>query len=391
MNDVASSQGSPVRRSAEEWREAAEELGRRAGPRAREGEELRRLPDATARDIADLGFARMMTPRRFGGHEADFTSLVGAVVEVGKHCAATAWCTSLLASHGWLVGAFPLAAQEEVLASSPDVFVATQINPIGKLERTPEGYRLSGTWSLVSAIHQSEWVALGAVDVAAPPGPPDCLVALVRKSELSVRDTWNTVGLRASGSHTVVADRVVVPEHRVIRDAHLHEGTAPGGALAGAPALYRVPKLAGFVTSLIAPILGASRGCVDGCLARLRGRPPLPHGTTGTHLGIAEASAEVDAATLVVERWARDSLRAAEAGRAMPLEERLRARRDAAFAARLCSRATDRAVEVSGTGVLDDASPVQRAWRDVRVMSGHFALAFHAAGELWGAEATKRA
>jgi alkylation response protein AidB-like acyl-CoA dehydrogenase len=35
-------------------------------------------------------------------------------------------------------------------------------------------------------------------------------------ADLTIKDTWHTVGMRATGSHTVMVRDAFVPEHRVI-------------------------------------------------------------------------------------------------------------------------------------------------------------------------------
>jgi alkylation response protein AidB-like acyl-CoA dehydrogenase len=135
---------------------------------------------------------------------------------------------------------------------------------------------------------------------------------------------------------------------------------------------------------LAAPILGATWGALEACAQasrRVRGGP----GSLGPahQVSLAEAAAELDASTLLLHRHFRDSMAVVASGTAMTLEERARGRRDGGHVARVCNRVLTRLLDSAPAAVLYDTNPVQRAFRDVRVMSAHPALNFDTVGELW--------
>ena len=114
-------------------------LGRAAGlvPRlkARAGlaEELRRLPAETVADLLASGLYRIGVPRRFGGLDVGYGLALDVAAELGRGCAAAAWCYCLWTAHAWLVGYWPRAAQEEVFGDGPDVLCSSSLNT-GKSE-----------------------------------------------------------------------------------------------------------------------------------------------------------------------------------------------------------------------------------------------------------------
>src|ERR1044071_97302 len=97
-----------------------EELLARAEPlvpvlreRAGQTEELRRLPDETIEDLHRAGLFRILQPKRVGGSELPFRSIVELVSVIGKGDGSTAWVLANLAAHHWMLAMFPKTAQDE--------------------------------------------------------------------------------------------------------------------------------------------------------------------------------------------------------------------------------------------------------------------------------------
>jgi len=89
---------------------------------------------------------------------------------------------------------------------------------------------------------------------------------------------------------------------------------------------------------------------------------------------LAEASGEIEAARGLLKAASDEGTALAAAGVTPPLEQRVRWRRNCAFAAQLCLRAAERLYPLAGANALADASPFQRAFRDVHAACAHIAL-----------------
>ena len=86
---------------------------------------------------------------------------------------------------------------------------------------------------------------------------------------------------------------------------------------------------------------------------------------------IAESEAEVDASWLLLSRDCTEATELAEAEIAPALEQKLRWRRNDAFAGELCVRAVDRLQSLIGARGLSADSYYQRAWRDIHAVIQH--------------------
>lgn len=319
--------------------------------------------------LPSAGFARHFVPRRWGGRAGGFTELVNAVAAVGEGCASTAWCCALQAGHARLAAHLPERAQAELWADTPDTAIAAAVvPPSGQVARVPGGWRLTGRWAWASGADHADWILLATIEDPEAGQPQYRVLALPRR-DVRVHRTWDSVGLRGTGSDTVTVDDVFVPEHR----SFLRDVLLTGVRDADAAPCHRVPYT--LVASLFfcAPALGAARGALDSwtALARQRG----VSGDPGVQQTLARCSAEIDAAQLLLETAANRADRAAlTPPAAFEPETAARNQRDAAVAVDLLAGAVERLFRTAGVRALSQDSPLQRAWRDIHAVAAHATL-----------------
>ena len=117
-----------------------------------------------------------------------------------------------------------------------DALAGTGINRLllRTLDPAADGHRLSGRWPFTSNCLHSDWLGLGAVQAGADDPRPR--VAFVPRADVTIEDTWDSTGLRGTGSHDVVVEGAVVD------DAHwciLNGPTWPDGRLWRMPIAWR--------------------------------------------------------------------------------------------------------------------------------------------------------
>ena len=353
--------------------------------RATAAETQRRQPDKTIRDIIDAGLVRLLTPRRWGGHELSFDGFVDSVIEIAKADGSAGWCYSFLNIHSWVMAAFPEQAQREVWGDNPDALLATSFIPAGRPVRVEAGYLLSGNWPWSSGVDYCEWNMLAGLIMPTASGEhPEPRIFLLPRNDYEILDTWFVAGQKSTGSKNVVVKDAFVPEHRTIRLSDIREGRAPGSAFNPSP-LYQLPLISAFPSALVSPILGATIGAYETWRNLSQNKSTMysrEQVATLTHqqIRLAEVAAQIDSAHLLLKR-ALDVLRR---GGAVTLEERIRNRRDYAYVAHLCVQAMERLFLASGANANYESNLMQRYWRDVHAMSAHAALNLDAAGENFG-------
>src|SRR3546814_6649289 len=129
---------------------------------AAEGQELRRVPDASVEALRRAHLTRLLQPRRWGGLEADMHTHFEVVAKIAEACPSTGWVLGVLQIHSWLAAKFPETAQAEVYADDPDARIAAVPTPRGKAVPAAGGYRLSGFWPFASGCDHATWLMLGA-------------------------------------------------------------------------------------------------------------------------------------------------------------------------------------------------------------------------------------
>lgn len=361
----------------------ARELAPAIAARASRTEAGRRIPTESIDELIGSGLTRLYTPRRWGGYANGFMPALQAIFEISKACASTGWVFSFANFHSWLVAIFPEQAQADVWGATPDVLVATSFAPLSRAEAVDGGFRITGNAPWASGIDHCSWIAAGALEMK-PGSDPIYRLYLVPREDFTIKDTWFNVGLRGSGSNTVIMENVFVPEHRVLEFTHVVEGTGPGAETNEHP-MYRTPLLMGVEALLAAPAVGAALGAYEDYRDWTRAKTATfggqaVSGSAEIQRRLSDAAADIDASRTVLEA----AIARADAGGPFTLLDRARNRRDMAWAALAAQRGVDALMQAGGARVLFDENAVQRVWRDVHAISTHMGLNPFTAGVNFG-------
>jgi alkylation response protein AidB-like acyl-CoA dehydrogenase len=195
-------------------------------------------------------------------------------------------------------------------------------------------------------------------------------------------------GMKGTGSNTIVAKDVFVPEHRFLPYPQAFAGTYRTEFTD--EVVYRVAFVPVTVLILAGAQLGVARAALDHAIAA-SGRRGITHTnfatqkeSAGFQMQVAEASMKIDTALLHAARAADDLDRAAADGRVMDLTARARVRIDTALVAKYCREAVEVLVAAHGTSSLADSNRMQRLWRDVHTASHHAITEWQVNLEIYG-------
>jgi 3-hydroxy-9,10-secoandrosta-1,3,5(10)-triene-9,17-dione monooxygenase len=301
-----------------------------------------------------------------------------ASVELAAACGATGWVYMLWTAHMWLLALWPEAAQEEVWAN-PNSLASSIVNSVGEARAVPGGYRWTGRGFFSSGVDHCNWLT-AAVPIVQEghEGPPERRWLLIPRADFEIIDDWHTVGLRGTGSKTIVVDDVFVPEYRTLSNKSIDDGTAPGVAVhAKANPMYGGPSALNFSAAMASPAVGIARGFLRAFEERLRSKLDLKDaqaadGVTVNMARYAAAVAQLDAVHAVTwlnaQRFSRVPVTEVSA------EDKVRVRRDRAYAAQSARKLVSSLYEECGGGGLFTSSDFQRMWRDVAAASSHHGL-----------------
>jgi alkylation response protein AidB-like acyl-CoA dehydrogenase len=349
---------------------------------------LRRLPDETVAALREAGLCRLMVPRRFGGYQTSIHTYIEVMEELGRGCGSTSWVASLINVCAWLTALFPERAQQDVWGANPDAWVAGSLAPHGDAVAVDGGWRVTGKWMWASGSMHAQWAACGIHMNDGKGETVNFGLSLMPMSELAIEDTWFVAGMKGTGSNTIVAKDVFVPEHRF-----LPYPAAFGGGYRTEHTdeiVYRVALVPVTILILVGSQLGMAQAALDYVIEKASARG-ITHTnyarqreSTGFQILVADAAMKIETARLHAYRAADDLDACAAAGRHPDLRERARVRADSALVAKHCREAIEILVSAHGTSSMADSSRLQRLWRDVHVASRHAITEWQVNLEIYG-------
>jgi alkylation response protein AidB-like acyl-CoA dehydrogenase len=254
--------------------------------------------------------------------------------------------------------------------------MAASFAPPHRAESVPGGYRFTGRGALASTIHDSPWVLMTGIvfdgeEARTTSFGPVVVGLALRTSEVSILDTWESLGMRGTDSNDVAADGVFVPEARSFVVAPVYE---PAPQFRGP--LYRLPALAS-TDVIIAPVaLAIARAAITAVREIADRKTPLGSSRTMRHraavqFALADAEAQLRAARLLFYEELDTTWRRVLANQSPTLEQRADLMLACAHAVRTSAQVADRMHRMGGTHGIYARSPLERHFRDAQTVRHH--------------------
>ena len=345
----------------------ASNLGSLIAKHSADGEQNRRVSAVVMNALKEAGFVRMVTPKSLGGLEVDPVTCARVVEEVSRFDSATGWTLQAANSGDFYCARLPDEGAREIYAAGPDVMMALAIHPPMEAIPVDGGYRVSGQNPLSSNISDADWLMI----LVRSPGVEGLRGAFIPKQDLTVVDTWYTMGMRGTDSNDVAVKEVFVPTARTWPFEPVFE---PGSHFQGP--LYAYPSL-GEGIFILAPVgLGIATQAIDEFKRLAQGKTPFMSATSLRErpvaqmaLGKAEGvlcSARSFFYETVAEAWERTA-----SGQASTKEEKAKLMLAAVHLMQSSVEAVDHVSTVAGTSGIYARSPMERAFRDIHTVRHH--------------------
>lgn len=367
--------------------------------RAPEAERAGRLSDETIADLDATGAFTIASPAEFGGAELSVRQQLDVVTEVSKWDGSCGWVVWAGASTDWIPAGSGPRVLEEVFGPQwigPRVAGSSHFPASrGRAKQVDGGWIVTGgPWTFATASLWAPFTNLGCI---ADGEDGTYLVGLqVPRDELAFLDDWHVAGMRGTGSVSVTlkSDELFVPDYRGVDFRRITSGAIESG-LAGS--LWKAPALGWSFSIMAGMSIGIAKGALERFLERSAGRPI--RGTSYknqleaplTHLMLAEVHSKIQSATLMMQANAQETDRLGElaaAGTPAAAEYMqlfsARVLLETAYAAKWCAEAIELLQRNSGSTAIMDFEPIQRSWRDARIITLHGALNLEALSENYG-------
>lgn len=357
-----------------DWVARARELAARFAERAAAHDREGSFPFENFAELRAAGFYGLTVPARYGGAEASLATYLGVLEALARGDGSTALAFMMhLKTFG----------QEREAPSYPEVWFerfcrgAVERGELVNTVATEEGLgspsggglpdtvarREGGGWvlegrktftTLAPVLHH--FIVLARVEDGGS-GPPRVGNFLVMRGEpgLRVVETWDALGMRATGSHDVVLGGVRLPGDRLLNARE-----------AGSPDPRAGAGMAWFGLGLCAVTIGVATAARDYAVAFARERTPNSQRPIREMPGVRMRVARMD---LLLQRsralmWDAALAWTEQPVEGMPAIDRVAAAKVETLNA--CIEAAELAMRVVGGVSLQRARPLERYFRDVR-------------------------
>jgi alkylation response protein AidB-like acyl-CoA dehydrogenase len=292
------------------------------------------------------GFFGALVPRELGGHELAPVEYVAVLEALAIGDSASAWCV-MTASTSTLLAAYLSQATAREIWSADRVapVFAGVFAPMGKLD-----HKLVGRWSWASGCTHAQWFAVGAIRDRGH------VVCIVPRSDVTIIENWDTLGLAGTGSHDIAIDCSVAPDHVT---SVFDRAPWPAGAV------YRVPLFGLLAAGIAGCALGIARRAIDTAGGALQA-------TSSSHqfATFAGLRARCDAARAYLASALADAYAAAEREHITAVE-RGALRLAAAHVTSTCAEVARGAFHIGGGPSVRAGSVLGAALRDLETIRTH--------------------
>ena len=353
-------------------------------------EQERKVPDENIALLKSIGMHRAFQPKKYGGLEISLPEFADCVAALAGACGGTAWAFSLLCTHSHQLAMFSSQLQDEVWSDNPDATASSSIAPFSQIEEVEGGVLLSGEMGWSSGCDHAEWAIVGMRRKNAD-GELIYSFGVLPRSNYDIRDNWYAMGMKSSGSKTLVIKNAFIPNHRIEAAKDMMEGRSSGFGLYPYSDIYYTPYRPYFASGFAAISLGVAERMLvafkEKTQNRVRAYTGASVGTaTPALMRLAESTHQVAAARAFLEQTWHDH---ADHGRRhqYPSRETLAFwRTNQAYAVKMCIEAVDRLFSAAGATSWMEGNEMQRLFRDSHMTGAHAYTDYDVCAQILGRE-----
>ena len=327
--------------------------------------------------FANAGLYRLAAPASVHGADASATTQIAVLEAVSRIDASAGWNLMIgMESFGLIA---PSMGHCVDLIEDTMTVLASSTAAVGRAVREGDGYRVSGRWQFVSGVHNAQLfgatVQVVETDGVAgePRSPKTTCYALIDTPNFTIVDTWDTVGMRGSGSHDVTVEAVWVPERHLVASIGVVDGNSTN---------LNFPRGARLAYNKVAIALGVARAALDEFQELAMGKQPRFASTSMrerpyVQRTLAESEARylgwrAAAYTLAAGLW-----RKTEDGVVIAAADLARFQAVCSDAANGVADMVHSLCGAAGTSANANAAPLSRIARDATVVRQHVTVAPH--------------
>ncbi len=332
----------------------------------------RDLPPSLFAALRENGLFRLVQPEAYGGAELDPPSLVQVIEEIASHDASVAWCVGQTNICALTAAYLPPDVVKDIFG--PDTGILAWGPGPGTAAAVPGGYRVNGNFDFASGSRLASWLGAHVPVIEAdgskrmgPDGKPLSMTMFFRKNTVEVRDTWQTMGLRGTGSDSYTVKDLFVPEaYTMARDGSA-QLRVKGDLYVFTPSTLYASSFAGIALGIARSVMTAFVAEAAGSIPRGGSRARSENHVMQAHVGFNEAklrAARTFLLTSVSDIWAEARVRGT-----LTQEDLITIRMASTFAIQSAKQVVAALYEAAGAMAIFNARPFERRFRDVHTVT----------------------
>ena len=332
----------------------------------------RDLPASLFAALRENGLFRLVQPEAYGGAELDPPSLVQVIEEIASHDASVAWCVGQTNICALTAAYLPPDVVKDIFG--PDTGILAWGPGPGTAAAVPGGYRVNGNFDFASGSRLASWLGAHVPVIEADgskrmgqDGKPLSMTMFFRKNTVEVRDTWQTMGLRGTGSDSYTVKDLFVPEaYTMARDGSA-QLRVKGDLYVFTPSTLYASSFAGIALGIARSVMTAFVAEAAGSIPRGGSRARSENHVMQAHVGFNEAklrAARTFLLTSVSDIWAEARVRGT-----LTQEDLITIRMASTFAIQSAKQVVAALYEAAGAMAIFNARPFERRFRDVHTVT----------------------
>ena len=357
------------------WLERARDMAARFAARAALHDRDGSFPIENFADLHEAGFLALTIPETHGGHEVSLTTFLRAQELLGAGDGSTALALNMhlvrfggeREAHNYPMKWFDEMCRGAVEQGRVCNTVATEEglgSPAGGgmpdtvAKKVENGWLLNGRKSFVT-LAPIMWYHILLARTEVPGEEPEIRNFMVLRDDPGVRveETWDALGMRATGSHDLVLTDVLLPSDRRFGARNGAKASDPRSA---AGAVW-------FALGVSATSVGVATAARDYAVDFARTRTPTSNKTIKEYPGVRMRVARIDVLLQRSRALIYDAARSWESGQSADMSPANKVAVAKIDALNNCIEAVDLAMRVVGGVSLLKNRPMERFYRDVRV------------------------
>ncbi|HTQ35130.1 MAG TPA: acyl-CoA dehydrogenase family protein, partial [Stellaceae bacterium] len=334
-------------------------------------EKNRQTSEPIIQAMIDRGIFKMLLPKSIGGGELDPLTYTAVLEILATGDGSTAWSLgqnsgcSMLApylSHEMAVEVF--GGPRGILAWGPELPGA------GKMVAVEGGYRVTGRWGFATGSRHASWLGAHCPIVERDGSPrmgangrPVVRTIVVPKSEATIIDNWQVLGLRGTGSDSYELKDHFVPQARTALRDDLSELQETGP-------LYQITSGMIYAMSFPHVAMGIARGAYDSFIEIARDK--TPRGAKGTlrennviQSQIAQCEAKLKSARAYLRGVIAEMWEEAQAKGSISADHHPQLRLASTWAIHQARDVVATVYHAAGSGAIFEDNPLERRMRDI--------------------------